>query len=96
MAKKLNTLLLNGNQVQSLFYYYDNWRANQKNLIHKGHCGDCQFGFGKRGKQIRGEQGVWIGPFDTIDLVEDFVKRRLLKPSPEKHSCCEEIISPVA
>lgn len=57
MAKKIHALLLGGQHVESK-YYYHYWTANQKNQIHKGHCGECQFGFGKRNSQNRGKHGM--------------------------------------
>ena len=88
MAKKIHSLQLDGQTVEPYYYYYHNWTAGQKNMIHKGNCGECKFGLGKKGKQVRGEHGVWVGPFETVELVQDYIRKKLLLPTPELHSCC--------
>ncbi len=88
MAKKTHSLTLNGVPVTPLYYYFDNWTANQTNEIHRGDCNECKFGLMKKGKQVEGEKGVWVGPFNTIDLARDYVKK-LLKPKAEVHECCK-------
>ncbi|MEJ0056634.1 MAG: hypothetical protein WDN75_13865 [Bacteroidota bacterium] len=87
MPRKKHILSIDGVPTEPLFYYFDNWTANQTNQIHKGDCNECKFGLLKKGKQVHGEKGVWVGPFDTIDLARDYVKK-LLKPKPEIHVCC--------
>jgi hypothetical protein len=86
MAKKVHQLALDNQPIDPGFYYFDNWTAKQDNKIHKGECGECKFGLMIKGKQVRGEKGVWVGPFATVDLARDYVKR-LLKPVPEIHNC---------
>ncbi|GHN02465.1 hypothetical protein WSM22_39540 [Cytophagales bacterium WSM2-2] len=90
MAKKIHTLQLDGSPVEPLYYYHDNWTAAQNNIIHSGSCGDCKFGIGKKGKQVRGEQGVWVGPFDTVDLAQKYITKKLLKPKAIEHDCCKQ------
>jgi hypothetical protein len=90
VAKKTHKLELDGKPVESLYYYQHNWTANQTNLIHKGHCGDCKYGYAIRGKKKRGEQGVWVGPFDNLDLIKDYITKKLLHPKPDLHDCCKE------
>lgn len=58
------------------FYIYYNWQA-KKNIgtIHKENCGHCNYGRGKRVNANVGQNGVWIGPFATRRLAEEFCTR---------------------
>jgi len=58
---------------KDLYYFYHNWPAGQNSKIHKGSCNHCKFGFGKKEEQTRGENGVWIGPFDSIELLNKYL-----------------------
>ncbi len=60
------------------FYIYDNWRAVDRDgpKIHKWNCGHCHMGFGKRPNAKRGENGVWIGPFDKIEYARNYFEMK--------------------
>lgn len=47
-----------------MYYFYINFPTfkNRTILIHKGECGDCQNGNGKRNVGSN-EKGFWAGPF---------------------------------
>ncbi len=68
---------------EDLFYYYHNWRANQENKIHRADCGYCVYGTGRMHQTpiVRGEHGVWIGPFSTLQLCQDYVNDLGLPPN---------------
>lgn len=87
MAKKKNQVVESIKELvgDDCFYIYYNWHANQDNKIHRGSCGFCKYGFGTKG--IRGKKGVFIGPFSTPELAEEFLKMLAL-PEQERHSCC--------
>ena len=72
---------LNIDDQETLFYYYQNWKAGLDNKIHKATCGHCRYGSGRNHNQIisRGENGIWIGPFSTIDLCSEYVGNSLKK-----------------
>lgn len=72
----------------NFYFYYHNWTANQQNKIHKSDCPNCNYGFGMRIDQVRGENGVWIGPFETVELAVTYVRGKLNK-EPIIHACCE-------
>ncbi len=48
---------------------FTNWYYTHGPKIHKWSCGHCHMGFGKRINAKKGENGVWIGPFDTLSLL---------------------------
>lgn len=50
------------------YYYYYNWQAGQENRLHYCECGHCAFGSGKHENVEQGNNGVWIGPFQTRDI----------------------------
>jgi len=77
---------LNIHEDEILFYYYQNWQARQENKIHKATCGHCRYGSGRNHNHIisRGENGVWIGPFSTLDLCIEYVGNHL---NNEIHFC---------
>jgi hypothetical protein len=58
------------------YYIYDNWKATDREgpKIHKWNCGHCHMGFGKRTNAKKGENGVWIGPFDKIEYVRNYFR----------------------
>lgn len=70
---------LNIKAEEDLYYFYHNWQAGQKNKIHKATCSRCSFGSGRNLSKPpkRGENGVWIGPFSSLVLCEDYVGTRL-------------------
>lgn len=73
---------------EDLYYYYMNWRAHQDNKIHKATCGYCNYGTGMHQNVNRGENGVWVGPFSSLDLCIEHVQNKLNLP-PNLHVCCE-------
>jgi len=56
------------------YYIYENWKASDREgpKIHKWNCGHCHMGFGKRIDAKKGENGVWIGPFDKIEFARNY------------------------
>lgn len=54
------------------FYIYENWRANDKTVIHKADCRYCNqgkgIGIGTRGT----ENGKWYGEFKSFDEAQTF------------------------
>jgi hypothetical protein len=75
-------------EQENLYYFYHNWKAGMKNKIHKSDCKQCNFGTCKRVIQTRGENGVWVGPFSTLDLCHDYIAEKLKLPPVEPHNCC--------
>ena len=67
------------------YYIYDNWKATDREgpKIHKWSCGHCHMGFGKRINAKKGENGVWIGPFDTIKFARDYFRLKFCVPLNE-------------
>ena len=51
-----------------MYYFYINFPTfkNRTILIHKGECGDCQNGNGKRNIGSN-HRGFWAGPFKKYD-----------------------------
>lgn len=65
---------LNFTENEPVFYYYHNWTANQTNKIHSGSCGFCVYSSGRNVQPVnRGQNGVWIGPFSSIELAQQYV-----------------------
>lgn len=59
------------------WFIYENWTATRNSgRIHRGSCGHCQHGAGKRQKITAGRCGVWIGPFGKKEDAENYIKRR--------------------
>jgi len=44
------------------FYVYENWRAEQKAVIHSGSCSSCNYGKGVH-PGASNDNGRWYGPF---------------------------------
>lgn len=71
---------------ENLYYYYHNWTANHDNKIHKGSCPICNNGLGQQEVQVR--FGSWVGPFQSLELVESYIRDHLyLQPMDRKHDC---------
>ena len=79
---------LNIEEQENLYYFYHNWQAAQQNRIHKGECPNCNYGTGMRHGVNRGQNGVWIGPFSSLELCHDYIINRLNLPPVEPHNCC--------
>ena len=73
-----------------LFYFYHNWRAGQDNKIHSATCAFCCYGTGRNLREApkRGKNGVWIGPFSSLDLCRDYISNKLEIPIPENCTRC--------
>lgn len=71
-----------------LFYYYQNWQAGQQNFIHRDICGICNYGTGMHQNVVRGQNGVWIGPFTTLELAVQYVQG--LGEAINIHGCCNQ------
>lgn len=69
------------------YYFYYNWTAGQKNMIHMHYCKACNYGGGKNREKTVGKHCVWIGPFKTKDLAKEKVKEQFGK-NALFHSCC--------
>jgi len=76
---------LNIQLQENLYYLYQNWKAGKKNKINKGDCKQCNYGTGKRAKQTRGKNGVWVGTFSSLELCHDYIINRLHLPVIEPH-----------
>ena len=79
---------LNIQENENLFYFYQNWIAGKKNKIHKGDCKQCNYGTGKRTEQTRGESGVWVGPFSSLELCHNYIAEKLKLTPFEEDNCC--------
>ncbi len=78
-----------------LFYFYHNWISDQKNKIHKGTCKMCTFGTGRKlsNPTSRGENGVWIGPFSTLEICHKYIMQKLHLSIPENCLNCHKTTS---
>ena len=79
---------LNIQEVESVFYFYHNWQAGKENKIHKGSCGYCNYGSGMHQGNIRGLNGIWVGPFSSLVLCNDYIVNRLQLELAQTHKCC--------
>ena len=70
------------------YYIYEHWTTEKKAVIHKGSCGNCNYGQGCH-QHIRGElNGKWHGPFDTYEKARTFantLKNRPVRPCGNCH-----------
>ncbi len=80
---------LNVQEQETLFYYYSNWQAyrQQHNKIHNATCGYCCYGTGMHENVNRGENGVWIGPFSSLELCVAYVENTLGQPANTCNTC---------
>jgi hypothetical protein len=82
---------LNIQEVEGdIYYFYHNWQAGQDNKIHIATCGFCRYGTGRnlQTPPTRGENGVWIGPFSTLALCQDYIIKTLKINNPPQCSVC--------
>lgn len=79
---------INIQEQENLYYFYHNWQAGQTNKIHIGSCGDCKYGTGKHQTVNRGENGVWVGPFSTVELCNTYIVQKLKLEPVELCKCC--------
>lgn len=61
-------------ELKKGYYFYFNYpNSKTKALkIHEYNCGNCNYGTGKS-KGTPGRNGVWIGPFTTINQTENYI-----------------------
>lgn len=73
-----------------LFYFYHNWRAGQENKIHKATCNFCRYGSGRNftNPPNRGDYGVWIGPFSTLEFCHNYIANKLQIAIPDNCTKC--------
>jgi len=68
------------------FYVYENWTAEQKAVIHIGHCGYCNEGKGCHENPLENRNGRWHGPFNNLEEAKEEAKRT--GRSVRNHNCC--------
>jgi hypothetical protein len=78
---------LNIQEQETLFYYYQNWQAGQNNKIHLASCHICNHGTGMHQNVQRGLNGVWIGPFSSLQLCTQYVTEQLELPANHCNFC---------
>ena len=79
-----------------MFYFYINFPSIRTHVIniHSGDCGYCNNGLGMHRDSPNSSNGVWVGPFGSIETAEQNLIRlkNLLNidPSPDHslHTCC--------
>ena len=54
------------------FWIYYHWArgkhgTNYHSLVHRGECGECHDGRGKRLDAVDGKRGKWVGSFETYE-----------------------------
>jgi hypothetical protein len=54
------------------YYIYENWTAENKAVIHKGSCGNCNEGKGCHKNTLRNKNGKGSRPFKSIEEAERF------------------------
>ena len=69
------------------YYIYQNWQAHGMSYtIHKWNCGYCHCGYGMHANIERGANGVWIGPFNTLQLARQYFVV-IEVPGVQQHEC---------
>ena len=67
------------------YWVYHNWQAPDRGaIIHRGDCGECQHGRGKRGG-TNPQHGQWHGPFPTLQA--GWEQAYLLSPAIQPREC---------
>jgi hypothetical protein len=72
------------------YWVYENWRAEDKAVIHDGTCSYCNNGKGCHPNPLGDSNGQWRGPFRTVAEAESAAKatgRRVQK----KHACVRSL-----
>jgi len=49
-------------------YIYENWTAENKVVIHRGICKNCNDGKGCHPNPLGNKNGKWHGPFTTLSI----------------------------
>jgi hypothetical protein len=57
------------------YYVYENWRAENKAVIHIGSCGYCNEGRGCHENPSGNKNGKWLGPFDSLGEAEKAARK---------------------
>ena len=72
------------------YYIYENWQRESalRPIIHKWDCGHCHMGLGKHEKADKGENGVWVGPFNTIPQAKKIASKILTDKGITKCEIC--------
>ena len=66
------------------FWVYENWRADDKTMVHRAQCSRCNQGNGTGKGTLGNINGEWHGPFKTCDEA----KRYALSRGRKKSTCC--------
>jgi len=69
------------------FYVYENWRAENKVVIHRADCPRCNYGQGTKKTKPSGKNDAWHGPFATYREAES--KANSLGRPPRDCSWCQ-------
>jgi hypothetical protein len=72
-------------EKEPMYYVYENWRAEQKAVIHEGACGNCMEGKGCHPNPLGNMNGKWHGPFKTLQEAQ--VAARATKRTVKNHRC---------
>jgi hypothetical protein len=66
------------------YWVYENWRAENKAVIHHASCGYCNDGRGCHDNPCGNRNGKWHRPFSTYEEAEKTAKNtgRLVKNCP--------------
>lgn len=66
------------------FYVYENWRADDKAVVHRADCSFCNSGKGTVRGTLGDVNGKWHGPFES----EEKALRYAESLHREKTGCC--------
>ena len=75
-----------------MFYIYENWRADNKTVIHQGTCGNCNDGRGCQDNPLGNKNGKWHGPFESLEEAEE-AAMKIDRPNKKKHRCIQKQLS---
>jgi hypothetical protein len=51
------------------YWFYENWTAEYKAVIHEAACGNCNDGHGCHPHPRGNTNGKWHGPYQTLNAV---------------------------
>lgn len=61
-------------QKRGYYVYYNKPNKSERKLkIHHHTCGQCKYGIGKISGSEAGLNGVWIGPSETIEKMQNLI-----------------------
>src|SRR6266702_2542523 len=69
-------------EKSTVYYFYHDWSTEKENKLHRGNCEHCVYGIGRMIDHVRGENGVWIGPFDSAAFADIYIFENKLSPHP--------------